>query len=161
MKQKLRLFAIHQTATNLQWTDNLNPRTRWYPVLDESNRTKSASHNSSRVKIRLLKVVASWNPFFLESTGFHILHFPNSTGLFTKPTGHHYTKHRFSPDIAPIVGSMVLSSAPGQVHGTHDFIQVDWNSPALFGKYLMQQLASPKFILYICFLSWFISNKIK
>jgi hypothetical protein len=30
---------------------------------------------------------------------FHILHFPNSTGLFTKPTGHHYTKYRFSPDI--------------------------------------------------------------
>ena len=24
---------------------------------------------------------------------------PNSTGLFTKPTGHHYTKYRFSPDI--------------------------------------------------------------
>jgi hypothetical protein len=26
MKQELRLFAIHQTATSLQWTDNLNPR---------------------------------------------------------------------------------------------------------------------------------------
>jgi hypothetical protein len=24
---------------------------------------------------------------------------PNSTGLFTKPTGRHYTKYRFSPDI--------------------------------------------------------------
>ena len=31
---------------------------------------------------------------------FHILHFPNSTGLFTKPTGRHYTKYRFSSDIA-------------------------------------------------------------
>jgi hypothetical protein len=31
--------------------------------------------------------------------GFHILHFPNSTGLFTKPTGRHYTKYWFSPDI--------------------------------------------------------------
>jgi hypothetical protein len=30
---------------------------------------------------------------------FHILHFPNSTGLFIKPTGRHYTKYRFSPDI--------------------------------------------------------------
>jgi hypothetical protein len=30
---------------------------------------------------------------------FHILHFPHSTGLFTKPTGRHYTKYRFSPDI--------------------------------------------------------------
>ena len=40
MKQMLRLFAIHQTATNLQRTDNLNPRTIWYPALDESNRMK-------------------------------------------------------------------------------------------------------------------------
>ena len=30
---------------------------------------------------------------------FHILHFPNSTGLFTKPTGHRYTKYWFSLDI--------------------------------------------------------------
>jgi hypothetical protein len=28
-----------------------------------------------------------------------VLHFPNSTGLFTKPTGRHYTKYQFSPDI--------------------------------------------------------------
>jgi hypothetical protein len=35
---------------------------------------------------------------FLEAL-VHILHFPNSTGLFTKPTGRHYTKYRFSPDI--------------------------------------------------------------
>jgi hypothetical protein len=41
MKQKLRMFVIHQTATSLQHTDNLNPRTGWYPVLDESNRMKS------------------------------------------------------------------------------------------------------------------------
>jgi hypothetical protein len=26
-------------------------------------------------------------------------HFPNSTGLFTKPTGRHYTKYWFSLDI--------------------------------------------------------------
>ena len=45
-------------------------------------------------------MVAGWNPFFFRKHRFHILHFPNSTGLFTKPTGRHYTKHRFSPDIA-------------------------------------------------------------
>ena len=37
MKQKLRLFVIHRTTTNLQRTYNLNPKTRWYPVLNESN----------------------------------------------------------------------------------------------------------------------------
>jgi hypothetical protein len=42
MKQKLCLFAIHQTATSIQRTENLNPRTRWYPALDESNYMKSA-----------------------------------------------------------------------------------------------------------------------
>jgi hypothetical protein len=42
MKHKLRLFAIHQTATSLQWSDYPNPRTRWYPALDESNRMKPA-----------------------------------------------------------------------------------------------------------------------
>ena len=42
MKQKLRMFAIHQTVTSLPWTYNLNPRTKWYPALDESNRMKSA-----------------------------------------------------------------------------------------------------------------------
>ena len=49
-----------------------------------------------RVKI-LLKMVAGF--FFLKHR-CHILHFPNSTGLFTKPTDRHYTKYRFSPDIA-------------------------------------------------------------
>ena len=42
MKQKLRLFVIHQTATSLKRTGNLNPRTRWYPTQDESNRMESA-----------------------------------------------------------------------------------------------------------------------
>jgi hypothetical protein len=36
---------------------------------------------------------------FFYKHRFHILHFPNSTGLFTKLTGHRYTKYRFSPDI--------------------------------------------------------------
>ena len=50
-------------------------------------------------------MVVGWNPFiylfiliFLKHR-FHILHFPNLTGLFTKPTGRHYTKYPFSPDI--------------------------------------------------------------
>ena len=42
MKQKLRLFVIHQTAINLQQINNLNPGTKWYPALDESNRMKLA-----------------------------------------------------------------------------------------------------------------------
>jgi hypothetical protein len=57
-------------------------------------------------------MVAGWNPFFniifknnllflllllKENHRAHILHFPNSTILFTKPTGRHYTKGRFTP----------------------------------------------------------------
>jgi len=41
-KKMFRLFAIHQTATSLQRTDNLNPRTGWYPALDEINWMKYA-----------------------------------------------------------------------------------------------------------------------
>jgi len=41
MKQKLRSFDIHQTATSLQRTYNLNPTTIWYPALNESNQMKS------------------------------------------------------------------------------------------------------------------------
>jgi hypothetical protein len=44
-----------------------------------------------QVKILLLKMVARWNPVFFLKHWFHILHFTNSTGLFTKPTGRHYT----------------------------------------------------------------------
>jgi hypothetical protein len=36
------MFAIHHIVTSLQRTDNINPRTRWYPALDESNRMKYA-----------------------------------------------------------------------------------------------------------------------
>ena len=97
MKQKLCMFVIHQTATNLQQTNNLNPRTIRYPVLDESNWMKSA----------YFTIYPGKNPppqngcrFFFLKHRCHILHFPNSTGLFTKPTDRHYTKYRFSPDIA-------------------------------------------------------------
>ena len=51
-------------------------------------------------------MVPSSDPFFkffkfcmVFKHRFHILHFPNSTGLFTNPTGRHYTKYRFSPHI--------------------------------------------------------------
>jgi hypothetical protein len=41
MKQKLRLFVIHQTAASLQRTNNLDPRSNRHPALDESNRMES------------------------------------------------------------------------------------------------------------------------
>jgi len=44
-------------------------------------------------------MVASWFYFIFLKHRFHILHFPNSTGLFTKPTGRHYTKYQIFPDI--------------------------------------------------------------
>ena len=66
-------------------------QTRWNPPISQF----------IRVKILLLKMVAGWNPFLFWKHRFHILHFPNSTGLFIKPTGCHYTKYRFSPYIAP------------------------------------------------------------
>ena len=47
-------------------------------------------------------MIACWNPFLFKKHRFHILHFPNSTGFFTKPTGRHYTKYRFSPNIVSI-----------------------------------------------------------
>ena len=78
MKQKLRLFAIHQTVTSLQRTNNLNPRTRWYPALDESNRMKSAyftihpsksdpPQNGCRLKFVFI---------YFKSTGFTSSTFP-------------------------------------------------------------------------------------
>jgi hypothetical protein len=54
------------------------------------NQTGNESNRLKSVEIRLKR-------------RFDILHFPNSTGLFTKPTGRHHTKYRFSPDIAVIL----------------------------------------------------------
>jgi hypothetical protein len=49
-------------------------------------------------------MVVGYNMLFYYKCRFHILHFPNSTRVFTKPTGRHYTKYRFSPDIElPII----------------------------------------------------------
>jgi hypothetical protein len=43
---------------------------------------------------------------FSKKTLVSHIHFPNSTGLSTKPTGRHYTKYQFSPDITaePYIG---------------------------------------------------------
>ena len=41
---------------------------------------------------------------------FHILHFPNSTKPFTKPSDRHYIKYWFSPDIGVAQGQV---SGPG------------------------------------------------
>ena len=96
------MFVYHQTAISLQRADSVNPTTSRYLSLDESNQMKSTystihpdenlpSHNGYRLKSDF---------FFFLNHWFHILHFPNSTGLSTKPTGRHYTKYRCSPDIA-------------------------------------------------------------
>ena len=52
-----------------------------------------------RVKILLIKRIVGWNPSFFLKHRFHILYFPNLTGLFTKPTARQSTKYWFSPDI--------------------------------------------------------------
>jgi hypothetical protein len=84
MKQKFCMFIIHQTATSLQWTDNLNTTTR-YPALDESNRMKSAyftiqpGNNPPPQNDCRLKSV-----FFLNHQ-FHILHFPNICNQTFRP----------------------------------------------------------------------------
>jgi hypothetical protein len=57
-------------------------------------------HNSSGEKSSSSKWLPVAIRFHFSKHRFHILHSPNSTGLFTKPTGRHYTKYRFSPDIA-------------------------------------------------------------
>ena len=112
MKQKLRLSNIHQIATSLQQTHSLNPRTRWYPTLNESNRMKSAyftihlgknppPQNSCELK-------SFFHFLFFQKQRFHIFHFPNSTILFTKPTGRHFTKYRFSPNI--VVTTWIISA---------------------------------------------------
>ena len=95
------MFDIHQTTTSLQRASNLNPTTSRYLALDESDQMKSAdfiihpgknppSQNGCQLK----------SDFFFINHRCHITHLPHSTGLSTKPTGRHYTKYRFSLDIA-------------------------------------------------------------
>ena len=64
------------------------------------NQTEWNPHVSQFIRVKiLLKMVAGWNPICFQKHRFYILHIPNATGLFRKPTGSHYTKYRFSPDI--------------------------------------------------------------
>jgi hypothetical protein len=56
--------------------------------------------------------------FIILKYRFHILHFPNSTGLFTKPTGRHYTKYRFSSDIACSPAALLFQVAKGHTNPT-------------------------------------------
>ena len=99
MKQKLRMFAIHQIATSLQRTNNLNPRTIWYLALDESNRMKSTyftMHPGKNPPLQngcWLKYV-----FFLKGTGFTSSTFPiqpyfsqNQPATMTLNTGSPWT----------------------------------------------------------------------
>jgi hypothetical protein len=57
---------------------------------------------------------------FFSKHRFHILHFPNSTGLFRKPTGRHYTKYWFSPDIV----TTLLHSQDQLLHSPICFIPI-------------------------------------
>jgi hypothetical protein len=57
--------------------------------------------------------------FCLLKHQFHILHFPNSTGLFTKPTGRHYPEYWFSRDIAAHPGRMSLNQVFEVICGVH------------------------------------------
>jgi hypothetical protein len=77
------MFVIHQTATSLQRTDNLNPRIEWYTALDESNRMKSAyfaihlgknppPQNDCRLRsVLFLKAPVSHPPFSQFNRTFH------------------------------------------------------------------------------------------
>ena len=58
------------------------------------------SHNSSKSKPSSSDGCHLKSFFLLFKHWFHILYFPNSTRLSTKPTSHHYTKYQFSLDIA-------------------------------------------------------------
>jgi hypothetical protein len=127
-------LPIHQTATSLQRTDNLNPRTKWYSALDESNRMKSAyftihpGKNPPPQNGCQLKSV-----LFLKKHRFHIPHFPNSTGLFTKPTGRHYTKYRFSPDIAPFSHMQHPPGKALQLNHPQHGRQKNWATRSCYG----------------------------
>jgi hypothetical protein len=109
MKQKRRVFAIHRTATSLQRTYKINPRTRRYTALDESNRMKSVyftihlGKNPPLQESKWLHVEILFLHIYFKKHRFHIPHFPNSTGLFTKPTGRHYTKGRFTLGVKAVL----------------------------------------------------------
>ena len=100
MKQKLRLFAIHQTTTSLHQTYNLNPRTKWYPALDESNWMKS---QFIRVKLSSSKWLPVETRLCFKSTGFTSSTFQfNRTFLKNQLAAITLNKYRFSRDIASV-----------------------------------------------------------
>ena len=102
MKPKLRMSTIHQTATSLERTNNLNPKTKRYPALDESNQMKSTyctihpgknppPQSGCRLKsVDFLKVPVSHSPLSQFNRTFH-------------KTNCQYTKYQFSLDIAACV----------------------------------------------------------
>ena len=95
------MFAIHQPVTNLQRTDNLNPRHRWYLALHESNQMKSAyvtihpDKNPPPQNGCQLKSVF----FFFKSTGFTSSTFPIQPDFSQNQPAAITTKYPFSPDI--------------------------------------------------------------
>ena len=61
---------------------------------------------------------------FFKKHRFHVLHFPNSTGLFAQPTGRrHHTKHWFSPRTLP--GCSFTLESPWPSHCS--FIYPSWH----------------------------------
>jgi hypothetical protein len=65
------MFAIHQTATSLQRTNDLNPRTKGYPTLDESNRIEiRLFHNSSGKNSPPQNGCQLKSVLFFKDTGF-------------------------------------------------------------------------------------------
>jgi hypothetical protein len=77
MKQRLRLFAIRQTTTSLQRTYDLTLEPDDNPVLDESNRMKSACFTIHPGKNpRPQNGCQLKSMFFFKSDGFTSSTFP-------------------------------------------------------------------------------------
>jgi hypothetical protein len=107
-------FTRPLQAYNGHITQTLEP----YDIRPYMNQTGSNPPISQFiwVKFLLLKIVVGWDLLFFKKRRVHILHFPNSTGLFTKSTGRHYTQYRFSH----CWGAQWLSCKP-QYMGTLSF----------------------------------------
>ena len=104
-RRKERVWESIEANVHHSLQRTLNPRTvelvyqmisglRWI-IPDEI----CLFHNWSGLKSSSSKCCQLKSDCFFKHR-FHIIHFPNSTGLFTKPTGRHHTKYRFSLDIA-------------------------------------------------------------
>ena len=130
-----------QTVTSLQQTYYLNPRTKWYPALDKSSGMKSAYFTIHLGK----KSSSKWLPVdihcLFRKHQFHILHFPSSTRLSTKPTGRHYTKYRFSPEPDIVSWTQIQASTIG-FHENYIKLQYCLRIPQLSGKSPMCKVSS-------------------